>query len=136
MRYRLNSVQLTGVIPMENVLLKENDIVLVKGVVTELTPMGFECDVELEDMSALRKDSGKFRYLDIEMMLSSHGGECSVTGAGCVHSVRRISQSHCKVTVRFKEIEQNGYKLISEHISPNPVVHLDDMRAERQSRRA
>ena len=136
MRYRLNSVQLTGVIPMENVLLKENEEVLLQGTVTDLTPMGFECNVELDNMNVLRDGSGKFKYLDIEIVLNTHNGDCSVCGGGCVHSVRRVSQQHCKVTVRFKEMEQNGYKLISEHLSPNPVVNLDDVRSERHSKRA
>ena len=51
---------------MENVLLKENEEVLLQGTVTDLTPMGFECNVELDNMNVLRDGSGKFKYLDIE----------------------------------------------------------------------
>jgi|GEM_PF-1029348 len=119
---------------MENVLLKENEEILLHGSVCELTPMGFDCDVTLDNMNSLRDESGKFKYLNVEILLRTHAGECSVSGSGWVHSVRRISQQRCVVTVRFKEMEQNGYKLISEHLSPNPVVNLDDVRSKRHSR--
>ena len=121
---------------MEDVILRARDEISLRGKVSDISPMGIECDVELSDMQLLRNDAGKYRQFDLEMTLTSHSGRCSVSGSGVVYSVRRISQSRCMVTIRFSEIEQNGYRLISEHLAPNPVVDLEQARSVRQSRMA
>lgn len=131
---------------MDDVLLKDKNEILLRGKVSDISPMGVECDVELDDMDRLRDESGKFRKLDLEVKVQPHSGDCAVSGSGMVYSVRRISQSRCMVVIRFIDLEQNGYRLISEHLSPSPlmaseaadpeVVDLATMRTARQSRRA
>ncbi len=121
---------------MEDVILKSHDEILLRGKVSDISPIGIECDVELSDMQLLRNQAGKYRQFDLEVTLAAHSGRCSVCGSGVVYSVRRISQSRCMVTIRFREIEQNGYRLISEYLTPNPVVDLERARSARQSRMA
>jgi len=116
---------------MARILLKENDSAILYGNVKDITPMGVECDVELEDMDCLRNDAGKYKSLELEINVSTHRGQSSISGSGCVYSVRRISQKRCMVNIRFTGLEQNGYRMISEHMSPTPVVSITEAREAR-----
>ena len=121
---------------MANVLLKEKDEILVRGNIIEITPLGFQCELQLSEMDRLRDDAGRYKDLELELSVRSHSGDCTISGHGCVYSFHRASQSVCVVTVRFGELEQNAYRLISEHLSPNPVFDLDQARSARKSRMA
>ncbi|WP_430462450.1 hypothetical protein ACQUQU_06595 [Thalassolituus sp. LLYu03] len=122
---------------MANILLKDNDEVLLTGAVSDLTPLGVECGVELEGLERLRNDAGKFRTLNIEIQLRSHGRNSTVCGTGNVYSVRRISQDRCMVNIRFISMEQNAVNLITEHAGPKQgVVCLSDVRTARQTKTA
>lgn len=121
---------------MANILLKSNDEVLIHGSVSDLTPLGVECDVDFAGLESLRNEYGKFKTLDIEVQLKSHGRNNTVCGTGNVYSVRRISQSRCMINIRFTSLEQNGFNLISAQNKTDGVVNLTEVRSARQSRSA
>lgn len=125
-----------GCLGMAIVLLKEKDDILVRGDLIEITPLGFQCELQLCEMDRLRDEAGRYKSLELELTLRSHSGDCSIRGNGSVYSVRRASQTLCVVTVRFGELEQNAYRLISEHLTPNPVFDIDEARSARKSRMA
>ena len=118
---------------MANIILKNSDEVLLKGIVSDLSPLGVECDIELDGLERLRSECGKFRVLDIEIQLKSHGRNSTVSGTGNVYSVRRISQSRCMVNIRFTAMEQNSLNLISGHKANKDVISLTDVRQSRSA---
>lgn len=118
---------------MANIILKNNDEVLLKGVVSDLSPLGVECDMELDGLERLRTECGKFRPLDIEIQIKSHGRNGTVRGSGNVYSVRRISQSRCMVNIRFTAMEQNSLNLISGRKDHKDVISLTDVRQSRSA---
>lgn len=121
---------------MAKVILKEKDEILVRGTLTEITPLGFQCELPLADMYRLRDGAGRYKELDLELVVRSHSGDCTICGNGNVYSCHRISQSLCALTVRFGELEQNAYRLISEHLTPKSVIDIDQARSLRKSRMA
>jgi len=123
-------------IGMATVLLKEKDDILVRGNIIEITPLGFQCELQLCEMERLRDEAGRYKSLELELTVRSYTGECTINGNGSVYSVRRASQTLSVVTVRFGELEQNAYRLISEHLTPNPVFDIDQARSARKSRLA
>ncbi len=118
---------------MANVQLKQQDQILLQGEAINISPLGFDCEIELEQIPALRDEAGRFRALDIALQLHTHSGPYSVSGTAMVYSVRRVAQNTGLLTVRFAELEQDAFRLIAEHLNPNPVVSLARVKQKRRA---
>ncbi len=85
----------------------------------------FTCDDQQVDV--FRDDAGMLGTscsYTIRLGLFPHAGPCPqyVTAVGDVVSVRRCAQNCFAVTLNFKQVSQDGYRLIAEHLSDALVV--------------
>lgn len=118
---------------MANVKLKEENQILLQGEAVNITPLGFDCEISLDDIPALRDAAGRFRMLGMELQLQAHEGIVTVLGSASVYSVRRVAQNTGLLTVRFADLEQNAYRLIAEHLNPHAVVSLEQAKQKRRA---
>lgn len=101
---------------MATVIIKEQDTIVLQSDVRNITPLGFDCEFPMERINELRDDSGRFRILAFALTINAFEGATTINGTVSIYSVRRASQTRCTLTARFVEMEQGGYRLISEHI--------------------
>lgn len=118
---------------MANVKLKEQDQLLLQGEAINITPLGFDCEISLDDIPGLRDSAGRFRILNMELLLPIHETLVPVCGTATICSVRRVAQKTGLMTVRFAELGQNAYRLIAEHLNPNAVVSLEKAKQKRRA---
>lgn len=107
--------------------------ILLQGQAVNITPLGFDCEIALDAIASLRDEAGRFRLLDLELLLQTHDGQQQVSGTVNVYSVRRVSQQCAMLTLRFGQMEQDAYRLVAEHLSPAGVVSLDQARHKRRA---
>lgn len=101
---------------MATVIIKEQNTIVLQSEVQNITPLGFDCEFPMERIQELRDESGRFRVLEFALTINTFSGNSTIKGTVSIYSVRRASQTRCTLTARFVEMEQGGYRLISEHI--------------------
>lgn len=103
-------------------LLKLDQDVL-RVAVDSLSPRGCEFLCNDEQLALFRQDdanTGKYESFTIKLSIYPHSGPRPqfVTAEGQITSVRRCTQDSFRVIIQFQGMQQDGYRLIAEHLSP------------------
>lgn len=99
-----------------------------------LTARGCEFTCNDQQVDIFRDDAGVLGTscsYQIRLGLFPHSGPCPqyVTAIGDVVSVRRCAQNRFRVSVNFKQVSQDGYRLIAEHLS-DAIVPIDNVQSQ------
>lgn len=100
---------------------------LLKVVPDTLSARGCEFTCSDQQVDVFRNESGILGtscHYDIRLGLFPHAGPCPqyMTAVGEVVSVRRCAQNCFALTLNFKQVSQDGYRLIAEHLSDALVI--------------
>lgn len=105
---------------MIQITLKHINDILFEGEALELSPLGISVNMPLDQAECFRDSSGRFIRFDLELNLQPYKSKDSIGGQGVIHSVRRVSQNHCNVSIRFANLAQGGYHQIALHLASEP----------------
>lgn len=110
-------------------LLKDEQDILKVGA-GSLSPRGCEFVCNEEQISLFRVDAnqtGRYQSFRIKLALYPHSGPRPqyVGAEGQITSIRRCAQDCFTVSLQFQGMEQDGYRLIAEHLTP-----IEDMPVE------
>lgn len=105
---------------MATVIIKTAREVILESKIVSITPLGFECEINQENIAKLRDESGKLHKLDCELYLGSQ--DICITGTVSVNSIRRVAQDVSLLLTRFTSLEQGAYLYIAEYISNGKVI--------------
>lgn len=95
----------------------------------KLSARGCEFTCNEQQADVFRDESGalacNFEF-QIRLSLFPHSGPRPqyVIAIGEIVSVRRCAQSRYRISVNFKQMSQDGYRLIAEHLS-DPIVAIN-----------
>lgn len=103
---------------------------LLKLVPEKLSARGCEFTCSEQQVKVFRDSDGMFNCslnFQVRLGLFPHSGPLPqyVVATGDVVSVRRCAQSRYRISLNFKQVGQDGYRLIAEHLSDAivPIVH-------------
>ena len=108
--------------------LLDNDQDVLKAGADSLSPRGCEFVCNEEQLSLFREEadqSSRYQCFRIKLALYPHAGPRPqyVSAQGQITSIRRCAQNTYKITLQFQGMQQDGYRLIAEHLTP--VANLD-----------
>lgn len=91
--------------------------------INEITPMGIllVCsDVELDEIrGCVCSEGGGFQVVPCLIDLLVRGDMVNLTSNLRIRSIRRTSQETHEVNFLFQDMQQDGYRLIAEHLAEN-----------------
>ena len=110
--------------------LLDNDQDVLKAGADSLSPRGCEFVCNEEQISLFREEAdGASRYqcFKIKLALYPHTGPRPqyVSARGQITSIRRCAQDTYKISLLFQEMQQDGYRLIAEHLTPVTDIKLE-----------
>lgn len=106
---------------MIQITLKHTDNILFKGAVLEISPLGIDVHMPMDHTECFRDASGRYIRFDLELNLRPYKSKDHISGQGTIHSVRRVSQDHCHVSIRFANLSPSGYHQIAHHIASDQI---------------
>ena len=87
----------------------------------EITPMGFllSCsDDELNEIrGCVKPEDSRFQVIPSVINLQVRGDLVNLTSHVRIRSLRRTSQYIYEVSFSFQDMQQDGYRLIAEHLA-------------------
>ncbi len=115
-------------ISMIQITLKHIDDILFEGEALELSPLGISVNMPIDQAECFRDGSGRFIRFDLELNLQPYKSKDHISGQGIINSVRRVSQNHCSVSIRFADLAQGGYHQIAHHLaSEQPEAQAEQL---------
>lgn len=103
---------------------------LLKLVPEQLSARGCECTCNEEQVHVFRDEDGMLSCnlkFQVRLGLFPHTGPAPqyVVATGEIVSVRRCAQNRYRISLNFKQVSQDGYRLIAEHLCDAvvPILH-------------
>lgn len=99
-----------------------------------LTARGCEFTCDNEQVNVFRDEKGALGLcleFQIRLGLFPHAGPMPqyMLATGDIVSVRRCTQSSYRITMNFKDVGQDGYRLIAEHLSGSVIpLHSEEIK--------
>jgi hypothetical protein len=102
----------------------------------KLSPRGCEFMCSQDQINLFRdngENTGRYCSFQVRLGLYPHAGPCPqyVTANGQVISVRRSAQDCFRIVLSFDAVNQDGYRLIAEHLSDPVVTPINAILAKR-----
>lgn len=88
---------------------------LYDGSILELTPLGINIECSFELIEKLKTNNGKFKIVSFDLDSGADIG--SIRGELCVHSMRKVKQDTCLMTLRFFQPRQDMLAQVKHLIS-------------------
>lgn len=94
-----------------------------------LSPRGCEFLCNEAQLALFREEadqSSRYQSFRIKLALYPHTGPRPqyVAAQGQITSIRRCAQNTYKITLQFEGMQQDGYRLIAEHLTPISELEL------------
>ena len=114
--------------------LLENNLEVLKLMPEKLSARGCDFTCSEQQVDVFRDETGALSCspcFQIRLGLFPHNGfgPQYVVAVGEVVSARRCAQSRYRISLNFKQVGQDGYRLIAEHLS-DPIVPINQEQSQ------
>lgn len=114
---------------MVSVIITNKDDTNLNLEVSKITAVGFDCEIPLSKLAAMRDASGRIRTFFFSLFLNAERSDMAdIKGEVSIHSIRRISQEAGIVSTRFVDLTEEQQAAINEYATTGKVVSLNQAR--------